>query len=264
MPTDKTPDSFFDYLRVARDYRDYDTTEALSMIHFYNNRNSVFHGAMPVVYLIDYTVGRYVFISHTIEHISGYSSGYVLDGGPELFRNVCWPKDFDIVNKNVFPGNLQALMKSPDGSRNFVFSHNFRLRKKTGEMASIFQHQSVLQSTPEGYPLVSIGFMFDITSLRYEKKIVHTIEECADQTDLYHKKLLLRKYYFPEEPDGLLSKREVEVLKWICDGLSSKQIADKMFLSIHTVNNHRKHMLEKTNCRNAAELLHYAIVNGYL
>jgi DNA-binding CsgD family transcriptional regulator len=106
--------------------------------------------------------------------------------------------------------------------------------------------------------------MFDITSLRYEKKIVHTIEECADETDFYHKKLLLRNYYFPEEPDGLLSKREVEVLKWICDGLSSKQIAGKMFLSIHTVNNHRKNMLEKTNCRNVAELLHYAIVNGYL
>ena len=52
--------------------------------------------------------------------------------------------------------------------------------------------------------------------------------------------------------------KEFEVLRWMADGLSSKQIADKMRLSIHTINNHRKNMLAKTNATNAIDLINHA------
>ena len=52
-----------------------------------------------------------------------------------------------------------------------------------------------------------------------------------------------------------LTAREKEILAFIASGLSSKQIAGKLFISINTVANHRKNMLAKMGARNSAELV---------
>jgi DNA-binding NarL/FixJ family response regulator len=61
-----------------------------------------------------------------------------------------------------------------------------------------------------------------------------------------------------ETPDiSKLSEREVEVLKYIKDGLSSKEIAEKLFLSARTVEVHRSNILKKLNLKNTASLLKF-------
>jgi DNA-binding CsgD family transcriptional regulator len=52
-----------------------------------------------------------------------------------------------------------------------------------------------------------------------------------------------------------LSDREFEIIKLIESGLSSEQIAEKIFLSIHTVNTHRSNILDKTGFNTTAELI---------
>ena len=61
-----------------------------------------------------------------------------------------------------------------------------------------------------------------------------------------------------------LTKRETEILPLIADGLSSKQIAGKLFVSISTVSNHRANILHKTHCKNCLELIKYAIKAGLI
>ncbi|HRN56180.1 MAG TPA: helix-turn-helix transcriptional regulator, partial [Agriterribacter sp.] len=101
---------------------------------------------------------------------------------------------------------------------------------------------------------------FDITDYKSDSKIIHTVDAISDQGIIP----LAKDFYFPHPQDAILSKREVEVLKWICDGLSSIEIADKLHLSIHTVNNHRKNMLQKTNCKNVTELLAFSVKEGLI
>lgn len=57
------------------------------------------------------------------------------------------------------------------------------------------------------------------------------------------------------------SKRETEVLKLICDGLSTDEIAEKLFISPETVKGHRSKLLEKSGCSNTAKLVIFAIKN---
>ena len=65
-----------------------------------------------------------------------------------------------------------------------------------------------------------------------------------------------------DEPDeDQLSNREVEILVEVCRGLSNQEIADKLFISKRTVDKHRANILEKTGCRNTANLVVYAIKN---
>lgn len=56
-----------------------------------------------------------------------------------------------------------------------------------------------------------------------------------------------------------LSKKEMIILKQIVEGLNSRQIADKLELSIRTVDNHRANMMKKLSVKNAAELVKLAI-----
>lgn len=59
-----------------------------------------------------------------------------------------------------------------------------------------------------------------------------------------------------------LSKRELEVIGLVARGYSNKQIAEEMFLSVHTVLTHRKNLMSKLGLKNTAGLVIYAVQNG--
>ncbi len=61
-----------------------------------------------------------------------------------------------------------------------------------------------------------------------------------------------------------LSKREFEIIRLIGKGLNSKTIGEHLFISRHTVDTYRRTILEKTNCKNAAELISYATRNNLI
>ncbi len=64
--------------------------------------------------------------------------------------------------------------------------------------------------------------------------------------------------------DVPLSPREIEVLKLIAQEFSNQEIADKLFISIRTVDTHRRNLLEKLRVRNNVGLTKYAISKGWI
>ncbi|MBT8232510.1 MAG: response regulator transcription factor [Saprospiraceae bacterium] len=68
-----------------------------------------------------------------------------------------------------------------------------------------------------------------------------------------------------KDKEGLvkLTKREKEVLLLICEQKTNKEIGETIFLSTRTVEGHRNHLLDKTNSKNTAGLIIFAIENGY-
>lgn len=65
-----------------------------------------------------------------------------------------------------------------------------------------------------------------------------------------------------EQDNDSLSEREIEVLVLICKGYSNKEIGDQLFISKRTVDKHRANILDKTSCKNTANLVVYAITNN--
>ena len=61
-----------------------------------------------------------------------------------------------------------------------------------------------------------------------------------------------------------LSKRELEVLKWIAEGLTNAEIAKKLFTSKRTIDSHRQRIIEKTQAKNTASLVKFALNKGIL
>lgn len=58
-----------------------------------------------------------------------------------------------------------------------------------------------------------------------------------------------------------VTDREIEIIKYIAEGLSNKQIADKLSLSTHTVNTHRKNIMNKLDVNNTAGIVMFAVKN---
>lgn len=61
-----------------------------------------------------------------------------------------------------------------------------------------------------------------------------------------------------------LTRREREVLKLICEGRTNRQIGDLLFISINTVQRHRANIMDKLQLKNTADLVRYAISEGYM
>jgi DNA-binding NarL/FixJ family response regulator len=74
--------------------------------------------------------------------------------------------------------------------------------------------------------------------------------------------ILVKKFRSYDSPDKLvLSEKETEVLRLLCKGLSNNEIADKLFLSVRTVEGYRNKLLQKTNSANVLNLVIFAVKN---
>jgi DNA-binding CsgD family transcriptional regulator len=57
----------------------------------------------------------------------------------------------------------------------------------------------------------------------------------------------------------VISDRELEVIRFIAEGYTNVEIADRLFLSQHTVNTHRKNIMAKLGVNNTAAIVMYAV-----
>ncbi|MDQ1332975.1 MAG: DNA-binding response regulator [Bacteroidota bacterium] len=107
------------------------------------------------------------------------------------------------------------------------------------------------------------GFLLKDSDISEVKEAILTVLKGGSyfsQELLYH---VIQKIKHRDHETKLanLSKREKEILLKICDGLSNQEIAQALFISKRTVDKHRANLLGKTNSKNTASLILYAIRN---
>jgi DNA-binding CsgD family transcriptional regulator len=79
--------------------------------------------------------------------------------------------------------------------------------------------------------------------------------------DVNHLTFLINKFKDKPKPNTIntskLTIREIEIVGLIMQGLTNKEISEKLFISYETAKSHRKHILEKTGSKNTASLVNY-------
>ena len=72
-----------------------------------------------------------------------------------------------------------------------------------------------------------------------------------------------QKKKLPEEKDiNCLSSREIEILKLIVEGLNNQEVADKLFISVRTVESHKSHIMQKLELKTTVDMVKFAIKNN--
>jgi len=108
------------------------------------------------------------------------------------------------------------------------------------------------------------GFLLKNSDMNEVKTALETV---YDGGNYFSSELLqnlvtnLRTNKEKKKPENELSEREVEVLILICQGFSNQEIANQLFISKRTVDKHRANIMEKSQCKNTAQLVMYAIKN---
>lgn len=93
----------------------------------------------------------------------------------------------------------------------------------------------------------------------YTLFLYHSSDEIYEQV----KHVFKEQELIEEEAEGL-SNREIDVLKLVALGFANKEIAEKLFISTHTVMSHRKNMTKKLGIKSISGLTVYAIINNYI
>lgn len=72
----------------------------------------------------------------------------------------------------------------------------------------------------------------------------------------------LEKQLFKSQPIAALSEREMEVLKLYAESYTNQEIADKLFVSIRTVESHKNNIMRKINLKTTVDMVKFAIRNN--
>ncbi len=124
---------------------------------------------------------------------------------------------------------------------------------------TMFEEESyiarALEAGVHGYIIKSIEEHTLQTALNY---IIHGKPYFSNELMTFFVKQLNAVNYSKQTQ---LTPRELEILKYICNGYSNSEIAEKLFLSYRTIANHRANLKKKTQTRNTAELIRFGIKN---
>jgi DNA-binding NarL/FixJ family response regulator len=126
-------------------------------------------------------------------------------------------------------------------------------------------HDFVIQALEKG----AIGFLLKNTG---KDEVLTAIRSVAKGDSYFSKEvsaILIEQLNKPassrrKSADIPISPREIEVLKLIAEEYSNSEIAEKLFISIRTVDTHRRNLLEKLGVKNTAGLVKFAIRKGLL
>ena len=149
----------------------------------------------------------------------------------------------------------KAIFQAQKGS--VLTSYNLRIRNAEGNYIEVFVQDYMFYSP---IPYKTVFLIQVLTNVDWYKM----------KKDRFHHYVGndLSLFKFPDrellEIGPNLSYREFEIIRLIEAGLSSKEIADKLFLSIHTVNTHRSNILEKFGKSQISDLIYEFKEKGLL
>lgn len=120
-----------------------------------------------------------------------------------------------------------------------------------------FHLEKALSAGADGYLSKDVG----------AKELIESVHNVMKGDRVFSKSIikLTQKKYVPEDSYEstpiIITKREQEILNLVSNGKTSSEIAEKLFLSVRTVESHRYNLMQKLGIKNAAGLARYSIVN---
>ncbi len=210
------------------------------------------------VVLYDLYQRKYVFLTSSFKFLLGYDREEALGQGPEYFYRRMPDEDLEAVLDTVTRTLRFLYGLAPQERKDYKLGFDFRIRRADGRLVRLLQQVVVLELDARG----NIWLVLAVNDL-----LAGGSPEEPPKRSLRNLRNGKSYLFVPEEPEGGgpgLTKREIEVLGLVAVGLASREIADRLYISAATVNNHRQRILEKTGARNSSEAVRYASRLGIL
>ena len=201
-------------------------------------------------------IGDYIPGSVMVQDLSRMTNTYMNQTGCDILQHsseelellgpAYFSKFFPPEEINILKSELQHFAMEGDPGK----IHSFFQRVRSDEQSDYKWYFTTSRLYPsddvsEGLKMMHIAIPAD--TLSYSgRKLSNLVQDDALIRKNLHKFVLL-------------SIREKEVIRLIVEGKSSAEIADCLFLSIHTVNNHRKNIIHKLDVTSLSQLIKFAV-----
>lgn len=203
-----------------------------------------------------------VKVSSSVKSLIGFEANEFEGKKFSVFLKVHHLSDLIKLSKGGI-AYFDYLYKQPSKNRPYVKANfTIDLKTKNGPSIHVLGQSIPVLFNEEMEAIYFLNIITDISDLKSDRSFTHYILDTSDENNV---KKIKTKFKI-ELPDSKspISGSEKKVLLLMAEGKSSKQIADLLFLSEHTVKNHRKKMLKKIGCYSSSELVRTSILNGWL
>lgn len=209
-------------------------------------------------FVVDVYQCRYAFASPNFVDLLGYDSHKI----------ATLERQGDYLESRIHPDDLSQLKALQVSLGKFIYSlppeqrndysniYSFRVLNAKQQYTRVVSRQQVLEQGHGGKAWLILGNM-DIAPNQKTSDGVDCTVLNLKNGEIFSPTLL-----HPSEV--LLTKREIEILHLIQKGLLSKEIANKLNVSIHTVNIHRQNLLRKLGVQNSIEAINRGVELGIL
>jgi DNA-binding CsgD family transcriptional regulator len=202
-----------------------------------------------------------LYISERCEEFTGYPASVWQENGPALFTDLMAT---EAKQEIIHQSNIcWQMLESTPGEDKIGSSITFDFNIQQKEQLRHFLNQHIVVTTGEDDNIkLCLAVFTDITHLKEVTDLNHIRSSVSIPGSKEH-------YVYNTVTQQLinlndLTERESQVLAGYGSGKHTERIADELSISPYTVQTHRSKLLEKTGCKNLAELIHFAHVNSIL
>ncbi|MDZ7757156.1 helix-turn-helix transcriptional regulator [Rhodohalobacter sp.] len=206
--------------------------------------------------VMDFSSGEFLHVAEDIDQIWGYPPESFLEHGIQFLLNFFPEEHRDAHFKISTAGWTYANSLPPEKLLYSTASFDNINRRKNGDLFRILTRQIITRLDGDGKIWLTLAIFTDISHIKKP--------DIKDEPRL--------SYYIPKSREFLiynpatenlinldiLTDRERQVLRQYTDGKTAREIANKLYLSDHTIQTHRANMLKKTGCKNLAELVYFS------
>ena len=219
-------------------------------------------GMMPLfpdqfLYVVNYSEGKVAY-TRGFEEVLGYAGDEV---DVEFLYGIWHPDDAPIVAR-LTQAVIQAMagLRRPLDPFELTLTVDYRVRKANGQYIKVLRQTAVFDVDEiSGKVISTFSLCKDISTIKSSNRIGWQVRGLrSGEVDLRGLVDQLPKLQYRP------SEREMDVIRKMAEGKGSKQIASELGISLHTVNTHRKNLLERMGVMNGAAVVNSVIEMGWL
>jgi DNA-binding CsgD family transcriptional regulator len=200
----------------------------------------------------------YEFVSKNFEYILGYPVERMLKEGVNFWFSLIHPDDLKVW-LNVIDDLLKyTLNKVIAGNRSrLIYIYNFRVQNSEGKYLNLHAHFNPLEFGRNGKPVMGLSH-YSVIPVKTTRPMIGVVKILNDN-DIYE--TLFYKNYSHDNFTDNLTKRERDIVRLLATNMTSKEIGERLFISSHTVDKHRRNILKKLNFKSTGEIIQYCKEN---
>jgi DNA-binding CsgD family transcriptional regulator len=212
-------------------------------------------------FLLDSTHMEYLFVSNSTQAVLGFSKDEIIEKGFQWLFSLLSPAELEY--KKTVVDDFLSFLKSlgREKTLNVTVRYDIVALRKDAKRVHLLEEVMFPEVNDQGEPVLISCFLHDIGDyINTEKRQCRIYLHNHDGLQT----IFSKAYCVCQKEKAPLSRREIQVLEQFSNGLTTTQVAKKLFVTENTIKTHRKNILLKLDVQNTAEAVKFSIKNKWI